>query len=158
MQVMDKTTDGAPVTRLVTLPYPRFSNLEEIPWKPWVMPGVTCKLLSVNRVNGGFTCLLNVPPADVAPVHHHLGALEIFVMSGDMSYEDADIGRAGSYLYEPAGDIHQPRTKDGTVLLCVFHGPIAGLEDDGRVAGIVDQAAMLRWAEEHGVIDHVANR
>lgn len=155
MEVMKKTTDGAPVTQKITLPFPPFIHLNEVPWKPWVMPGVECKLLAVNNRTGGFTCLLNVPPDDKAPVHHHLGALEIYILSGDMYYDTGDVGRAGSYLYEPAGDIHQPLSKEGTLLFCVFHGPIAGLDDDASVAGMCDNRSMLAWAKEHGVANHV---
>lgn len=155
METLKKTTEGAAVTEKITLPYPRFTHLDSVPWKPWVMPGVDCKLLAVNKRTGGFTCLLNVPPDDKAPVHHHLGALEIYILSGDMFYESGDVGVAGSYLFEPAGDIHQPISKEGTLLFCVFHGPIAGLNDDASIAGIVDNISMLKWAEEHGVHGHV---
>lgn len=155
MKVLERTTEGSPVTRMITLPFPRFIHAAGVPWQPWVMPGVDCKLLSVNRRTGGFTCLLKVAPGEKAPVHHHLGALEIYVLEGDMSYEPSDVGRAGAYLYEPAGDIHQPLCEAGSLLFCVFHGPIAGLDDDGGIAGIVDHVAIMRWAEESGVAEHV---
>lgn len=139
----------------ITLPYPRFQKLDPIPWKPWVMDGVSYKLLSVNNRSGGFTCLLKVHADVQAPIHHHLGAIEVLVMEGDICYEESDIGRPGDYMFEPAGDIHQPRTFRGCVLFCVFDGPIAGLAGDGSIAGIVDYKVMLEMAERDGVAGHV---
>ena len=139
----------------ITLPYPRFENLETLAWRPWVMEGVEYKLLSVNQRSGGFTCLLRVAAGTKAPVHHHLGAIELVVLSGDIYYDKTNIGHTGDYMYEPAGDIHQPKTDGGCVLFCVFEGPIAGLADDGGVAGIVDSRTMLDMARAHGVADKV---
>ena len=115
------------------------------------MEGVEYKLLSVNNRSGGFTCLLRVAPGTAAPVHHHLGAIELIVLSGDIYYDKSNVGITGDYMFEPAGDIHQPKTEIGCVLFCVFDGPIAGLGEDGSVAGIVDGRSMLSLAEAHGV-------
>lgn len=138
--------------RRITLPYPLFEKIDEIPWRPWVMEGVEYKLLSVNSRSGGFTCLLRVAPNTKAPVHHHLGAIELLVLSGDIYYDKSNVGVAGDYMFEPAGDIHQPKTDSGCVLFCVFDGPIAGVADDGSVAGIVDGKGMLEMAAGHGVV------
>ena len=67
-----------------------------------------------------------------------------------ITYDGKDIGRPGSYMFEPAGDIHQPRTTKGCILFCVFEGPIAGLDDDGVILGIVDGKTMRAMAEGHG--------
>lgn len=147
--------DDAPVMKKVTLPYPKFENLDEIPWKPYVMPGVEYKLMSINNRTGGFTCLLRVAPNTAAPVHHHLGAIELIVLSGDIHYDKADVGVAGAYMYEPAGDIHQPKSESGCVLFCVFDGPIAGLSDDGSIAAIIDGKAMLEMAKKDGIAANV---
>lgn len=141
--------------RRITLPYPLFEKIDEIPWRPWVMEGVEYKLLSINSRSGGFTCLLRVAPNTKAPVHHHLGAIELLVLSGDIYYDKANVGVAGDYMFEPAGDIHQPKTDSGCVLFCVFDGPIAGVADDGSVAGIVDGRSMLEMAAGHGVVTTV---
>lgn len=139
----------------ITLPYPKFENLEQRPWHPWVMEGVEYKLLSVNNRSGGFTCLLRVAPGTAAPVHHHLGAIELIVLSGDIYYDKSNVGTTGDYMFEPAGDIHQPKTEIGCVLFCIFDGPIAGLGEDGSVAGIVDGRSMLSLADAHGVAKFV---
>ena len=152
---LKETSTDAPVYDRITLPYPKFQKICDIPWRPWVMEGIDYQLLSIDRRTGGFTCMLKVSSGTVAPVHHHLGGIEVMVLEGDVFYEESDIGRPGDYMYEPAGDIHQPHTKDGCVLFCVFSGPIAGLLDDGSVEGIVDAKTMLEMAKADGVADHV---
>ncbi|MEM7570820.1 MAG: cupin domain-containing protein, partial [Pseudomonadota bacterium] len=110
---------------------------------------------SIDMRTGGFTCMLRVAPGVEAPVHHHLGSIELIVMSGDICYDPSALGHAGDYMYEPAGDIHQPISPSGCVLFCVFQGPIAGLTDEGGVAGIVDAKSMLAMAAGHGAVSHV---
>ncbi len=141
--------------QMVTLPYPVFQDVDQLPWHPWVMDGVSYKLLSVNGRTGGFTCLLKVDPGTVAPVHQHLGAIELLVLEGDIHYDPAAKGTAGNYMYEPAGDIHAPTSDSGCVLFCVFEGPIAGLDDDGGTALVVTHKYMAQMAREHGVAEGV---
>lgn len=155
MKDLDATQSGNLVDDMLTLPYPTFVRLAEIPWKPWVMEGVQYKLMSVDPRHGGFTCMLKVEPGVVAPVHQHLGGIEVLVTSGSICYTDEDVGRSGDYIFEPAGDIHRPVSRDGCELFCVFYGPIAGLGEDGAIVGVVDGKTMLSMAEEHGVAGHV---
>lgn len=147
--------EGAPVEKLLTLPYPTFIRDKEVPWKPWVMEGVEYKLWRVDTMNNGFTISLKVAPGTIAPVHHHLGAIDVYVISGSIYYEKSDIGYAGDIMLEPAGDIHRPVSDEGCELFCVFYGPIAGYDEDGNMAGIVDGVMMRALAEEHGVAGHL---
>lgn len=153
-----KTTSAdAKVNDMLTLPYPTFVRAGDIPWKPWVMEGVEYKLLALDPKTNGFTCMLRVQPGVTAPVHHHLGAIEVYVVEGEICYVDSDMGRQGDYMYEPAGDIHRPVSHTGCILFAVFHGPIAGLNDDGSIAGIVDAKMMREMAEAHGTAQYLAD-
>ena len=51
----------------ITLPYPKFQKIENIPWRPYAMEGVEYKLLSVNSRTGGFTCMLKVMGPSMLP-------------------------------------------------------------------------------------------
>lgn len=156
--IMPVTERNAKVNEKITYPYPKFHKISDLKWNPWVMDGVEYKLVSVNRRTNGFSIYLRVAPNTIAPVHHHLGSIELLVLEGDITYDGKDIGRPGDYMFEPAGDIHQPRTTEGCILFCVFEGPIAGLDDDGNVAGIVDGKTMRTMAIAHGatqILDQV---
>lgn len=138
------------VNALITLPYPKFHKMDaELDWNPWVMDGVEYKLVSVDPRTNGFSIFLRVAPNTVAPVHRHMGAIELLMLEGDLTYDGIDVGRAGDYMYEPAGDTHRPMSKSGCILFAVFSGPIAALDDDGNIAGIVDGNAMLAMARAH---------
>jgi 2,4'-dihydroxyacetophenone dioxygenase len=149
----------AKVDELVTLPYPKFHRMDDLAWNPWVMEGVEYKLVSVDPRTNGFTIFLRVAPNTVAPVHRHMGSIELLVLEGDLTYDGVDIGRAGDYMYEPSGDIHRPMSPSGCVLFAVFNGPIAALDDEGNIAGIVDGIAMRAMAQAHKaarIVDHAA--
>lgn len=137
------------VEELVTLPYPKFHKMDELDWNPWVMEGVEYKLVSVDPRTNGFSIFLRVAPNTVAPVHRHMGSIELLMLEGDLTYDGVDIGRAGDYMFEPAGDVHRPRSTSGCILFAVFNGPIAALTDDGEIAGIVDGQAMRALATAH---------
>jgi 2,4'-dihydroxyacetophenone dioxygenase len=150
---------GLKVDEMVTLPYPKFHRMGSVDWNPWVMDGVEYKLVSVDERTNGFTIFLRVAPNTIAPVHRHMGAIELLVLEGDLTYDGVDIGRAGDYMYEPSGDIHRPRSATGCILFAVFSGPIAALDDDGNIAGIVDGLGMRAMAIAHNaarICDHAA--
>jgi 2,4'-dihydroxyacetophenone dioxygenase len=113
---------------------------DQFDWMPWAMKGSQFKLLSVVPEAGRFTLLLKVSKDVVAPVHKHVGAVEVFVLEGDFHYVDAPDIRftAGSYLLEDAGAVHQPASLNGAVMVAVFHGPVEGLDSDGNVVGRID--------------------
>lgn len=145
------------VDELVTLPYPKFQRMDQLDWNPWVMEGVDYKLVSVDDRTNGFSIFLRVAPNTVAPVHRHMGAIELLVLEGDLTYDGVDIGRAGDYMFEPSGDVHRPMSPSGCILFAVFNGPIAALDDDGNIAGIVDGVTMRAMARAHNaaaIVDH----
>ena len=139
----------AKVDEMVTLPYPKFQKMDDLDWNPWVMEGVDYKLVSVDERTNGFSIFLRVAPGTIAPVHRHMGAIELLMLEGDLTYDGVDIGRAGDYMYEPCGDVHRPRTTNGCILFAVFSGPIAALDEDGAIAGIVDGLTMRELARAH---------
>jgi anti-sigma factor ChrR (cupin superfamily) len=149
MNAISPALERKPVDDLVTLPYPKFHSMDGLEWNPWVMDGVEYKLVSVDDRTNGFSIFLRVAPNTIAPVHRHMGSIELLVLEGDLTYDGVDIGRAGDYMYEPAGDVHRPKSPSGCILFAVFNGPIAALDDDGNIVGIVDGKAMRELAAAH---------
>ncbi len=134
--------------------HPVFFNPENLPWSEWVMPGTWFKLLSVNRMIGGFTMLLKVEAGQQAPVHHHIGAIEGIMLEGEFGY-DEDRGETGWYIHEPAGAIHEPTTRTGFVMYASVFGPLMGYNDDGSIAGIIDAEVMYKMAVANNAADHI---
>ena len=118
------------------------SDTTKMAWVPWAMRGAHFKLLNVDRVTGQYTLLIKVAADVTAPLHRHIGTVEVYILEGSFYYLDApDIKfEAGCYLHEKEGAIHQPASSEGAVMLSVFNGPIESIDANGKVLGQVDWA------------------
>jgi len=133
---------------------PVFFNPETLPWTQWAMPGTWFKLLSVHRASGGWTMLLKVDPGTVGPVHHHVGAIEGYLIGGEFGY-GTDRGSRGWFLCEPPGAVHEPDTKEGLMMFATFFGPVTGFSADGTIAAVVDAETMYKLAKSNGAHAHI---
>lgn len=115
-------------------------NTDTLPWLPWAMDGAYFKLLHADPTTGRFSLMIKMNPGVIAPVHRHVGAVEGVILEGGFHYLDApEISfRAGTYLLENDGAVHQPASPDGALMFAVFHGPVEGLRWNGEVAASLD--------------------
>ncbi len=134
--------------------HPVFVDPDSIPWTDWVIEGTHFKLLHVHEVSGGFTMILKVDPGNDAPVHGHIGAVEVYVMEGEFGYDD-DRGPTGYYGYEPPGARHEPTSPNGSIMFAVAHGPLVGYNPDGSVAAAIDGRAMYAMAKANNAHGHL---
>jgi 2,4'-dihydroxyacetophenone dioxygenase len=113
---------------------------QQLPWAPWAMPGAYFKLLSAEPESGRFTLMIKLDKGCAAPLHRHVGAVEGFILDGGFHYAEEPLARftAGTYLLERDGAVHQPVSPEGALMFAVFHGPVEGLDADGRITGRVD--------------------
>jgi anti-sigma factor ChrR (cupin superfamily) len=108
--------------------------------------GNAMKVLRVSQETGGWTALIKAAAGTVNARHRHLGPADFFVLSGSIEYRGG-FARAGSWVYEPAGALHEATTHpEDTVYLANVHGPIAMLDDDDNVIRVSDGASMARLA------------
>ncbi|NOZ64889.1 MAG: hypothetical protein GXP00_00040 [Alphaproteobacteria bacterium] len=134
---------------------PAFFDPGTLPWADWVMPGTYFKLLNINELTGGFTMLLKVDPDVTAPVHHHIGGIEAYVVEGEFGYGEDDRGGVGSYVLEAGGSIHEPSSPEGVIMFAVVHGPLVGYNEDGSIAAVIDGRFMYDLAGQNNVADHI---
>ena len=134
---------------------PAFFDSNTIGWKDWVMAGTYFKLLNINELTGGFTMLLKVDPDVPAPVHHHIGGIEAFVIEGEFGYGEDDRGGVGSYVLESGGSTHEPTSPGGVIMFAVVHGPLVGYNEDGTIAAVIDGRFMHDLATKNNVADHI---
>lgn len=88
-----------------------------MPWIPSPQAGVERRLL--DRIGGEVaraTSLVRYAPASVFPAHEHALGEEFLVLSGVFSDEHGDYGE-GSYVRNPPGSRHAPRTVPGCTIL-----------------------------------------
>lgn len=110
-------------------------DLDALPWVPQ-SDGVWFKPLRLSPSTGTWTNLLRVARRGVISVHRHPFPVEAWVLRGSWRYlEHSWTARSGSYVYEPAGDVHTLVTDsdDEMVTLFSMYGPIEYLADDGSV-------------------------
>jgi len=93
------------------------------PWVPSPAAGVERKLLDRDGAEQGrATSIVRYAPGSAFPEHGHPGGEELLVLSGVFSDERGDYP-AGTYVRNPIGTRHTPRSDPGCVLfvkLCRF--------------------------------------
>ena len=114
-------------------------------WAPWGMEGTEFKLLSADPKTGRFSVLIKVDEGVEAPLHRHVKAVEVFVLSGEFHYKDDPTIKFGEgvYLLENDDAVHQPVSAPGCIMLALFHGPLEGVDEAGTVLGTLDCAWHL---------------
>ncbi|HVX20579.1 MAG TPA: cupin domain-containing protein [Acidimicrobiales bacterium] len=147
---------GGTTVEAVEKPGAMLVDVETIPWTPFPMVGTYFRLLRLDEQNGGATVMFKtVAGAPTAPLHKHIGHLEIYNLTGHWGYA---MGRVGPhhYMYEPAGTIHEPynETEEFT-MFGVMRGPIAGLDENGVVNSIVDGETLYQLAKENNAVAHL---
>jgi len=108
----------------------------DLPWTPSPQAGVERRFLDrVGREVARATSLVRYAPNSVFPPHSHGRGEEFFVLEGVFSDEHGDYP-AGSYVRNPPGSSHAPRTGPGCTILVKLRQMPA--EESGRV--VVDTA------------------
>jgi anti-sigma factor ChrR (cupin superfamily) len=135
----------------------RMVDTATIPWTEFPFPGTRFKLLNINDHNDALTMILRVDRGVQTPIHKHLGAVEVYTIEGNWSYQEGEVG-AGGYSYEPNGVIHQPASDTDLEMFIVAHGPVLNLTDDGDIAGIIDNDVLYDLAKANNAIGHLPPR
>ena len=95
-----------------------------IEWTPWVVAGVSFKLLDVDRSFDKSTLLLGVANGATIPAFKQSGAVEMFIEAGSVNFPRGALGR-GDYVYLPGGSVNGPFTASaGTQIYLIMHGPL----------------------------------
>jgi hypothetical protein len=123
------------------------------------LPGNRFKLLNIDEVNGGVTMLVQADADAPAWVHKHIGAVEIYNVSGWWKYEDMDLPIGPDhYVYEPNSVVHEPVFHEQVVQLVIMHGTIVGYDEQGRVSGTLDADVLYELAMANGAAAHLPTR
>ncbi len=95
------------------------------PWIPSPQPGVMRRPLDRRGAESGrATSIVRYEPGAAFPAHAHPGGEEILVLDGVFA-DDAGTYPAGTYILNPDGSRHAPRSEHGCVLfvkLCQYAG------------------------------------
>ena len=132
-------------------------DTQSIPWIALAQPaGLDLKPLRASRETGLFTAVLRLRAGTALPRAVHLGAMDMLVLSGRLSYRGGDLAAScgpGTFGYVPANArVEGVQADEDTELLVTCHGPIAFLGADGRtITSILGSMDIERAARAHGV-------
>lgn len=88
-------------------------------WEQHPIDGIQFKKLSYNEEKGYLMLLFKVAADTSYPAHHHSGAEECYVISGDV-YAQGKVLGPGDFHHASGGSDHEPLyTKNGCTLLLV---------------------------------------
>jgi anti-sigma factor ChrR (cupin superfamily) len=109
-------------------------------------------VLRISKETGAWSALIKAPAGQVNPPHTHLGPADFYVISGGFDYRGGS-ARAGDWVYEPAGAVHEATTHPmDTVYLANVYGPVAFHGPDGTYSQILD------WRAITAMVDAAENR
>ena len=128
----------------------------ELPWIASPQPGVERRMLDrIGDEVARATSLVRYAPASVFEAHDHALGEEFLVLDGVFSDEHGDYP-AGTYVRNPPGSHHSPRTKPGCIILVKLRQ--MALTESVR---IVIDTAKWQWgrgdAEGHRRLDLYTN-
>lgn len=129
-----------------------FAGDDERLWVP-LAPGRWSRPLCLNASQGYWVHLLRVRGGGLVSRHRHPAPVHGFVVKGSWRYLEHDwVAEAGSYVFEPPGDIHTLVVdEDCEEMITLFHntGAILYCDADGAVTGATDVFDRIRACREH---------
>lgn len=100
--------------------------MADAPWMPAPLPGSRMKVLSAGPDQPYAMLLVEIGAGVVYPEHDHLGAEEMFILSGDLQSEGRTLG-PGDLLHAEPGTHHRPLRSVGgcTAIMVVSREALA---------------------------------
>ena len=104
------------------------ANEKDVEWVDLpAMPGVSGKLLGVDRQTKAHAYLVRYQPGTVFPHHAHPCLEHIYIVDGVVTVDGKQYG-AGTHFVYPAGQEHGPYENKGELTELVFFSGMSGLE------------------------------
>ena len=127
-------------------------NDDERLWVPQT-DTVSFRPLCFSVSSGYYVNLLRVKGAGVLSRHKHPGPVHGHVLKGKWRYLEHDwVATAGSYVFEPPGEIHTLVVPEGVEeMITLFHvtGSLLYCDPEGKVVGAEDVFTKLQLAKDH---------
>lgn len=127
---------------------------DERVWVPQA-PDVWFRPLLLNTVTGSWCNLLRVRKSGVLSKHIHPSWVTGYVIKGAWRYLEHDwVAKAGSFVYEPPGEIHTLVVDDvvgESEMITQFniHGAMIYLDEDGKTTGYEDVFTKIAMCRKH---------
>ena len=120
-------------------------------WVP-IGPGRWSRPLCLNVSQGYWVHFIKVTEPGIISRHRHPAPVHGFVVEGKWRYLERNWeATAGSYLYEPPGDVHTLVVDEGDSMITLFHntGALLYCDEDGDITGTSDVFDRVKTARNH---------
>jgi len=145
---------------MATLPVSQWSPMEimeqatfcdEREWVPAAVPGVWMRPLLFDTAHGAWVNVVRMRTEGFVSRHAHPSPVHGYVLKGSWRYLEREwVATAGTYLYEPAGDIHTLMALPGeSMTLFHINGAMIELDQDGKTIGYADVFTRIEQARQH---------
>ena len=121
----------------------------------WVQTGegVAFRPLFLSASQGYWTTVTRIRRSGIISRHRHVGAVHAHTLKGSWNYLEYDwVAQAGSYIFEPPGDIHT-LVVDGSLgeMMTIFqiHGAMVYLDEADAVTGVEDVFTRIDQCRKH---------
>jgi 2,4'-dihydroxyacetophenone dioxygenase len=109
--------------------------------------------LLLNTVTGQWCNLLKVTRSGIVSRHRHPSVVLGYVLKGEWKYHEHDwVASAGSFVYEPPGEIHTlavPEHCDEMITFFNITGAMIYVDDAGTQIGYEDTFTKIQLCREH---------
>ena len=109
--------------------------------------------LMFNTVEGSWTNLLRIARAGMLNRHRHPAPVYGYVLKGSWRYLEHDwVARAGSFVYEPPGEVHTLVVDDDVdemITLFQVQGALIYMNESGEQIGYDDVHSKIALARRH---------
>lgn len=127
-------------------------------WVPSPLPGVERRMLDRDGDEvARATSLVRYAPGSSFSAHTHSGGEEYLVLQGTFSDESGDYAQ-GSYVHNPVGSEHTPRSDEGCVIFVKLHWMQPDDQETVRVSALDDEWQRLGGAERFRLHEFGAER
>ena len=120
-------------------------------WVP-IGPGRWSRPLCLNVSQGYWVHFVKVTEPGIISRHRHPAHVHGFVVEGKWRYLERNWeATAGSYLYEPPGDVHTLVVDEGDKMITLFHntGALLYCDEEGKTTGTSDVFDRVKTARNH---------
>ena len=116
-------------------------------------PGIKVYPLFLDPYNGTWVLRAKFAPGVTLPMHFHTGTVHLYTMSGCWYYTEypEQKQKAGSYLYEPGGSVHEFNTPadntEDTDTFMIVTGSNVNFGSNKEYLGIMDAGLIKAWVD-----------
>lgn len=124
-------------------------STDELPWIPLGegLEGNAVKVLRISEETGMYSMLIRAKAGTVNQAHVHSGPADFYILEGRLEYRLGE-AKAGDWMYEPAGAVHDATTAtEDTLYLANVYGPIIFHKEDGSVDFVQDWRTIKALVE-----------